>query len=663
MGFLFVFSACKEEPPIIETFDPISVTIETPKSEIEVDDVIQLTASILPIEANQNVVWSSSDIEILSIDATGKVVGVSQGTAQITATSFVKSDVTQVITITVHPILVPIEVIDFDVFIEDIFLDMIAQDPMNVNFFLRYPENFELGEFIVEPIEVSLESHLEMIEEAEDLLLQLNLYATIPLTEEQTLTYKVTQDYLQKIIAYKDFYYYDTPLGSYLGYQAQLPFILAEYHFYTKKDIEDYFAYLTTTQQTFENFIAFEKDRTNKGFGLNDFLLDGIIEQCNTFTSEEENYLISVFNDKVDGLDFLTVQEKETAKSDNLNYINNHFVKAYEYLSTELEKLKGQAINDFGLFYFENGKEYYELLFKEASGTDMEVNSAYSYFRGILESEYQELMVLYDKNPNLFNIINSPDFLSAKDYQETFDYLREQYSNDFPSIGDVAVNIKPIHPSLEENSSPAMYFLSPIDASVPEVIYINHSTFSENPTYAYFTIAHETIPGHLLQHVILKNSDLPNLRKYLDFTSYSEGWAVYIEEYVGKYTDVDQDLIEAYHINQRLTYVILCVADIKINYHGDTIDEFGEFLDDYFGKIPQESLEDMYYQLVEEPTNFFEYFFSYYRLMSLKQDFQSLAASKNYENMDLEFHKFYLYTGPAPYYILKDQIPIYLSHN
>ncbi|HQC74844.1 MAG TPA: DUF885 family protein [Bacilli bacterium] len=642
---------------------PETVTINSTQNKLDVDSSLQLTAVVLPAQAEQSVVWKSSDESIATVDSTGKVLGISPGKVSITATSTKSTSISNKITLKIKPVSIPTDLEDFDVFIENIFLDMIADDPVNVNFFLRYPENFELGERKVEAIDVSLEAHQTVIAEAKALKESLEYYISVDLTEEQELTYDVTMDYLNKTIAYENYYYYDTPLGSYLGYQAQLPFILAEYHFYSKEDLQDYFDYLLTTQETFENFIAFEVDRANQGFGLNDYLIDGIITQCDTFADAEENYLIAVFNDKVDTLAFLTASEKDEYKANNLNYINNHFVPAYEYLSTELAKLKGKATNNEGLAHFANGKEYYQLLFTEASGTNMTVGQAYNYFRSILDSEYAELMRIYQKNPNLFNIINSPTFLPARTYQQTYDHFLESYVNDFPSIGEVVVNIKPIHPSLEENSSPAMYFLSPIDASVPEVIYVNNTTFSENPTYAFFTIAHESIPGHLLQHVVLKNSDLCNLRKYLSFTSYAEAWAVYVEEFVGKYTKVDPDFIEAYNINKRLTYVILCVADIKINYFGDSITDFGNYLATYFGDLPLEDLEEMYYQLVEEPTNFFEYFFSYYRLMALKDNFMVQAADKNYENPDLEFHKFYLLTGPAPFYILEEQIPIYLNHN
>jgi len=645
---------------VIQPVNVPEVSIIYEKTEIAMGEEMQLSTLITPVDNQPGVIWTSSKPEIAAVDAWGKVTGIIPGTVNITAKLNFAGSISDSLLVTV---LEPAGLADFNNFTEDIFLDMISEDPLNVNFFIRYPENFELGTLEVIPIEISLADHEQTIAELETLRANLLSYGYEYLSEVQQLTYVVLLDYLDGSLAYEDYYYYDGPLGSYLGYQAQLPFILAEYHFYSKTNLDDYFDYLTTTQATFENIILFEQDRANNGFGMSDFILDKIIEQCDTFASAPDNYLIQVFNDKVDALDFLTAEEKTAYKATNLTYINVNFVGAYNYLSAELAKLKGRAVNNEGLADFEFGQEYYEILFREASGTDMTVSTALNYFRGILDSEYDELMRIYQANPNVFDLIASPTFLESRTFSETFDYLKSQYAVDFPSIGEVEVTIKNIHPSLEENSSPAMYFLSPLDANVPEVIYINNIMFTDDPTYAYFTMAHESIPGHLLQHVVLKNSDLSNLRKFLDYTCYSEAWATYVEEYVGKYSGADADLLEAYHLNTRLTYVILCVTDIYINYYGWSLSQFGSFLEPYFGALPTEDLQGMYNQLIEEPCNFFEYFFSYYRLLALKEEFITQAEAKNYENVDYQFHKFYLGTGPAPFYILEDQIPIYLNNN
>ncbi|HPN61371.1 MAG TPA: Ig-like domain-containing protein, partial [Bacilli bacterium] len=183
---------------------PETVTINSTQNKLDVDSSLQLTAVVLPAQAEQSVVWKSSDESIATVDSTGKVLGISPGKVSITATSTKSTSISNKITLKIKPVSIPTDLEDFDVFIENIFLDMIADDPVNVNFFLRYPENFELGERKVEAIDVSLEAHQTVIAEAKALKESLEYYISVDLTEEQELTYDVTMDYLNKTIAYEN---------------------------------------------------------------------------------------------------------------------------------------------------------------------------------------------------------------------------------------------------------------------------------------------------------------------------------------------------------------------------------------------------------------------------------------------------------------------------
>jgi len=552
--------------------------------------------------------------------------------------------------------------IDFDTFMDDLFVDMLSSDPMNANFFVKDPAGYGIDNSQVYPITMSYDSHASSINYYKELKKYITNYDYNTLTLDQQLTYDVVIDTLNNSIAYEEFYYYESPFGSYMGYQAQLPMILTEYHFYTQEDIDNYLDYLTTTRETFESMVAFEKERASKGLATPDYILNGIIEQCTNFANSEDNYLIPIFNEKIDELTYLNNTLKEEYKAFNKTYVENDFVGAYSYLADEMEKLKGEAVNNKGLFYFEKGKQYYEALFQDATGSNMTVNQAYRYLENILAYELEELYGYFAKLTDAEKEeVFSPTLIEEMPYQDVFDFYLENYLDDFSDIGEVDVRFESINESLEANSSPAMYFISPIDANVTEVIYVNNTNFTDNPTYAFFTLSHEGIPGHLLQHITLKNSDLPNIRKYLDYTSYSEGWATYVEEYVGKYTTVDQDILNAYFANNRFSYVLMCLADIGVNYKGWSQLQLGLFLEDYYD-LDEEALQGLYYQIIEEPTNVLSYYFSYYQLKDIKQEFIEKADDFNFQNVDLEFHKFYLETGPSPFHILKKQIDIYLNN-
>lgn len=547
----------------------------------------------------------------------------------------------------------------FDAFMEQLFLDLVSS-PLDANFLVKDGGVYGFENLTVQPLSFSKEARDEYYQEIKNTKAELLKFNYNKLDSARQLTYRVVLDYLELALSFEDYYYYDKPLGSYLGYQAQLPLVLSEYHFYTKKDIENYFDYLKTTQTTFENIIAYEKEKAANGFGMSDQQIDGIIKQCEDFLSAEENYLITIFNKKLEDLSFLSIDEKNLYRKENQTLVKNQFLPAYAYLAKELEKLKGKAVNKQGLAHFEKGKDYYQILFRDATGSNLTVPEAYEYLDEKFKQGFQRLLELLKREPDIYDRVETLEVFLNYSYQDTFNFYLENYRDDFPEIGDVQVRIENIHSSLEENSSPAMYFLSPIDAEVTEVIYVNKNLFRERPTYAFFTLAHEGIPGHLLQHSVLKNSSLPNIRKLIGYSAYSEGWATYVETFVSKYIDIDSNLLLAYHLNNELSYTYLCMADIGINYYGWSFPKFKEFIGQLYNFSDKEA-EDLYYQLIEVATNYLEYYFGYYQLLDLKAKFMETAENLNLKNPDYEFHKFYLETGPAPFYILEEEMEIYLK--
>jgi uncharacterized protein YjdB len=75
-------------------FDPsgtipvTGVSVVPTTASIDVDDTVQLTATVAPSDAtNKNVSWSSSDTAVATVSSSGLVTGVAEGTATITVTT------------------------------------------------------------------------------------------------------------------------------------------------------------------------------------------------------------------------------------------------------------------------------------------------------------------------------------------------------------------------------------------------------------------------------------------------------------------------------------------------------------------------------------------------------------------------------------------------
>ena len=69
------------------TVDVTSVTLDKTELSMTVEDTDQLTATVLPAEAEQSVLWTSSDEQVATVLEDGTVTAVAEGTATITAKS------------------------------------------------------------------------------------------------------------------------------------------------------------------------------------------------------------------------------------------------------------------------------------------------------------------------------------------------------------------------------------------------------------------------------------------------------------------------------------------------------------------------------------------------------------------------------------------------
>lgn len=83
------------------TVDPTEITVTPNPLEVRVGEDEPLKLAFLPVNASQDVTWSSSDENIATVDNAGNVTGVATGTVTITATSSVANTISGTATINV----------------------------------------------------------------------------------------------------------------------------------------------------------------------------------------------------------------------------------------------------------------------------------------------------------------------------------------------------------------------------------------------------------------------------------------------------------------------------------------------------------------------------------------------------------------------------------
>ena len=106
------------------------------------------------------------------------------------------------------------------------------------------------------------------------------------------------------------------------------------------------------------------------GLGLCDTVIDRILKSCNAYLLDaDHSFMAETFAERLEQVEGLTKQEKEDFIARNHTAIDEHFVPAYQKLIEGLTPLKGTGTNDKGLYYFPQGKKYYQYLVNAYTGT------------------------------------------------------------------------------------------------------------------------------------------------------------------------------------------------------------------------------------------------------------------------------------------------------
>ncbi|MFG6393518.1 MAG: DUF885 domain-containing protein [Lachnospiraceae bacterium] len=540
---------------------------------------------------------------------------------------------------------------DFDEFINSVFIEEVSDDSITLNYSVKNKQQYGLAGISPSLGDASIKSMQDSLFISENRLASMETFNYDNLTDEQQIIYDIIYNMLKQNLESSGILEYSECLGPVSGIQAQLPVLLAEFNFYEKDDIGTYIELLKLVPSYFDSIIQFEKEKSEKGLFMSDTTAQAIINQCNEFIeTEEENYLITVFNSKIQNFQGLTKNEITSYINSNKKAVNDCVIPAYKNLINTLVELKGTGKNDNGLCGFKKGKEYYEYLVKSTTGSYRSISEIDRLLSNALSSSQQEMAKIMTDYPDVYYKAQEFEY-PYKEPEKAINYLKEAIKKDFPALGDdITCEVKYVDKSLEESLSPAFYLTPAIDAYKENVVYLN-----KNEKYdlsdAFSTIAHESYPGHLYQNCYFQSLNPAPVRSVINCGGYSEGWATYAELYSYSIAGIDKDVAKLMVQNTIATLCVYGKADIGINYMGWDFKKLQEFLSDYgFSKSQGRTVFD---SMVAEPANYLKYTLGYLEIEELKKEAQNKLGSKF--NLK-DFHQFFLSTGAAPFSVIEDYL-------
>ena len=567
-----------------------------------------------------------------------------------------------------------------------IFTTDISGNPLNLHYTLAYPESsgikdysLSLGTF--DPTQLSGQKIL-----LENRRTMINAFPARDLSPDNRLTQQILSLYYETQLLPARQYLLDEALSPSLGTQAQLPILLAEYTFRKEDDVRNYLKLLTSVDSYLESILSFEKLKAQNGTFMSDATADRIISQCSAFIKDpDDNYLASVFSEKIQSLSGISEQKKAAYQKLHNQILTGQVLPAYQSLIDGLYLLKGSGKNPGGLCQFAGGKAYYEYLIKSSCGiydtvpeiqsrlihqfqTDLSLATkltgsstatptfAKDVFLPISKAQTGIPSGIFSFSAGLIDAASGLSFTSTPSAAETspeqiLEDLQKQIQTDFPAVPSTSYEVKYVHPDLEEHLSPAFYLTPPIDTLSPNDIYINrHANMSGLELYT--TLAHEGFPGHLYQTITFASSAPDPVRYLPAMGGYVEGWATYAESFAYTYYQPDSTDGQLAWLNRSLNLCMMSLLDTIIHYNGWNQERCATFLSQ-LGITDNTIQKEIYQVIVEDPANYLKYYLGYLQFLDLQQEVRELAGDAFHLH---SFHQKVLSAGPCQFPILKQWI-------
>jgi len=348
---------------------------------------------------------------------------------------------------------------------------------------------------------------------------------------------------------------YQHPISKASGFHTSFPDLYQLLSFETTRDYENYLARLNGLKKYFEENI--DQMRFNLRIGLIPprITLEGVAEAISAQIVDDPAQSVffepfKKFPVTIGGVDQeRLIDEAHTAIAESV-------VPAYEALLKFFnKKFYPASRSSIAAADLPNGREYYRQRIRFFTTLDLspeeihetgqsEVRRIRAEMEDVIRQtgftgDFKAFIEFLRTDPRFY--VDTPEAL----LKET-GYLMKRIDGELPrlfkTLPRLSYGIRPVPDFSAPGKTTAYYMPGTGDGTKAGVYYVNTYDLKSRPLYEMEALSlHEAVPGHHLQIALQQElTDLPNFRRFYQFTSYVEGWALYAERLgleMGLYTD------------------------------------------------------------------------------------------------------------------------------
>lgn len=427
--------------------------------------------------------------------------------------------------------------ISIDQFYERVYIEFLWEDPeaLTQTGILR---PFWFSGYDRDLTDVSPTATNRLAEVGRKNLEMLERYDREKLNESRKVSYDVLYWFLQTGVQAEPFLFHDYPITHISGAHIEVPQFMNGLPLKSKNDIENYLERLQKVDEKFGSVIDALEERKKRGIIPPTHILKQAISFCDNFymTPSQENVMYLSFQMKLNEIGLIEPNKRDQYIKECEAVIQQEVIPAYRRLSQYLLQLERGSLAIAGVWQLPDGDAYYRSCLLQQTTLKLNPDSLYEFGKSEMERLKAEITSLSERYGVEPQPTFSTDSLGRIETIAYFNSVKENlnssvsaYFNQAPSTELDVLEL----PQYRANNSTFAFYMPPRGEPLSNGrLYVNtwkadHLTRPLARTFAY----HEGIPGHHLQKGIQAElKKLPTFRRFIPFSAFAEGWAMYAEQ-------------------------------------------------------------------------------------------------------------------------------------
>ena len=513
-----------------------------------------------------------------------------------------------------------------------------------------------------------------------DNLDKLHKYKRGRLEGQKALSYDILDWWLTHQVAGEAFTWHGYPVNQMFGVQSNLPDFMANiHHLGEQRDAEHYVARLSQFDTKFGQLLEDLALRESRNLLPPQFVVTKVLDEMRAFstTPPRENILYTSFVERLGEIDSIDDETRERLQQEVVAEIESTVYPAYGKLIAYFEALDDKVSENYGVWSLPDGEDYYNHQLKGFTTTDMtadeihrvgvaEVARIEAEMNAILRAEgyvngsvADRMLALNEEERFLYPNTDEGREQILVDYKTLIDEIMAEMPNYVGRLPVAEIEVRRV-PEFKEETSPGAYYQGPaLDGSRPGVFFVNLRDLKELPRYSMRTLAyHEGVPGHHFQTALQTElSGVPQFRKLLGFSAFSEGWALYCERLAWEIGFQDDPYDNLGRLKDEMMRAVRLVVDTGIHSKRWSRERAINYMLSKTGMVESDVVAEIerYFVLPGQAT---AYKVGMIKILELRER----AKEKLGERFDIrQFHDVVLGNGDVPLAILEREVDAWIE--